>query len=203
MTGQHITDDATSAGATQGRWRVCAGRSLVETAVLRVEGDRAMNGRIWSVFALYDDRGRRVAIGQNSCQPSQEQLAQWDQEAVEMASRLAAVGLDLNADSYVRWGPVILRSRNHATGESEIGLSVYAVQLDPVSGLITYEDDATLPGAAILYLLQGRTDCTLVSGREVGRGSDGEPLLANVKRVAKLQPVRDGFEVAMLRRPRT
>lgn len=75
------------------------------------------------------------------------------------------------------------KSYNHQTGQPEVGLSVNAatVEFAPASEvwiahqLIEYR-----------YLTIGRPSakCWLLTGDEVGRGSDNEPLVANVHPVA-------------------
>ena len=78
---------------------------------------------------------------------------------------------------YVRWsgdpkGDVKRGySRNHATGQAEGGLSVNGLIVDlmPMSRQITEYQHSMLP------------ICCLMTGDEVGRGSDNEPLIINAK----------------------
>ncbi len=85
---------------------------------------------------------------------------------------------------YVRYGklPKGGKSRNYATGELERGVSVFRGEVLP-SG-----EARALPGnnvlAASMVLLRDR-DLYVVSGVEIGTGSDGEPVLKNCKIIAK------------------
>lgn len=72
---------------------------------------------------------------------------------------------------YLRFGLWSARSKNWFTGEQEKGLSVYRATVK--DGILTPEDE-------ICYMCEGRLAFP-VTGEEVGRGSDGEPLLRNVK----------------------
>lgn len=81
---------------------------------------------------------------------------------------------------YVRfgkWSRTYSQSCNHSTGERESGLSVYRAMLAP--GNIVVLDDVVCESLAG----QGRLVFP-VTGREVGIGSDGEPLLRGVKLLA-------------------
>ena len=84
---------------------------------------------------------------------------------------------------YVRWHPRRPRrnerSRNHLTGAIEVGLSVVAVSSDSTRALaLAVSEWATLgfPGAR----------CWLVTGREVGRGSEGEPVITGVRVIREI-----------------
>ena len=79
---------------------------------------------------------------------------------------------------YIRYGLFSNRERssNHSTGEAERGISVYpAVLTDDCAVKLTdgWETCPSLEG-------QGRL-CFAVTGREVGVGSDGEPVLRGVR----------------------
>lgn len=80
---------------------------------------------------------------------------------------------------YIRFGRWSARSKNFMTGIKEIGVSVCPAILNPdlsVSLLSKHCQDIwweQLRG-------QGRTVCA-VTGKLVGRGSDGEPLLRGVR----------------------
>ena len=67
---------------------------------------------------------------------------------------------------------------------------------NPVTDLIEYAEDGTGCHAALTYLLSG-APCYLVTGTEVGRGSDGEPVLQDVRLLADLKPCEDGFEITL------
>lgn len=73
---------------------------------------------------------------------------------------------------YIRFGRWSSRSYNHATGERERGVSVYRAELHDDGSVSLAE---TVPGK----ILNGRV-CFVVTGKEVGIGSDGEPLLQQV-----------------------
>lgn len=122
--------------------------------------------------------------------------------AAEYASRLRQAKTDypwlgrLPAHPlYVRFGqpPKSGRSKNYVTGRYEAGVSAYRAEIDRADAVIRFAPDAVLPGTLIGYA--GRKPAYLLIGEEVGRGSDGEPLLRRVRVVASLKyrPDADGF----------
>jgi hypothetical protein len=85
---------------------------------------------------------------------------------------------------YVRFGLFSkgLRSFNHSTRKKERGLSVYNARMEEDGMVSLIVDDPTLklnPLKCAAQLL-GRL-VWIVTGREVGKGSDGEPLLVEVR----------------------
>ena len=91
------------------------------------------------------------------------------------------------------WGKV---SRNHAEGVVEAGVSVYDLQ----EGRPVISEDATDTEFAAMDLrdrLASDEPKYLVRGDVVGVGHDGEPLLANVAKVAEVEscPECGGLEV--------
>jgi hypothetical protein len=79
------------------------------------------------------------------------------------------------AKVYLRYGLFrgMRKSRNYSTRHQEAGLSVYRAELRKGVVYLTDETGDSLPG-------QGRL-CIPVTGKEVGIGSDGQPLLIHVK----------------------
>jgi len=163
-------------------------------------GDTWTHDNNWRVsnnchWAEYNESGVRVAQGTHRlCAPTAEELARWDATIGEIIAR--AERADLPSALYLRWGnlPRGGRSKNHATGELEAGVSVYGARYNPVTDLIEYAEDGTGCHAALTYLLSG-APCYLVTGTEVGRGSDGEPVLRDVRILATLKPCEAGFEL--------
>ena len=53
-----------------------------------------------------------------------------------------------------------------------------------------------LDGAALTYLIKG-AEIYLITGKEIGKGSDGEPLIEDAEIVAKLRldPDKDGYVI--------
>ena len=104
--------------------------------------------------------------------------------ALESAVAAADAKWSKAAPCYVRYGklPRGGKSRNYATGELERGVSVFRGEVLP-SG-----EARALPGtnvlAASMVSLWDR-DLYVVSGVEIGTGSDGEPVLKNCKIIAK------------------
>lgn len=166
--------------------------------------------RLWSPdgmqFADYDPAtGKRIQTGQDRLtKPTPEQLEAWDRLATSVAQRMrdnmAAQG---GAQRFIRFGPLPQggRSRNFATGEMEKGVSVFGAKFDPLHGTFRFDEDGTEPGAIFSHLFSG-SEPMLVEGRVVGRGSDGEPVIANPKVVGRLlfDPEADGFRVIPLDR---
>jgi hypothetical protein len=67
----------------------------------------------------------------------------------------------------------------------ETGISVYPAKYDLVSGGIIFDDNYGVWQDGTLISVMHRTPY-LVEGEYVGDGSDGEPLLRNARKVAKL-----------------
>jgi hypothetical protein len=162
-------------------WEYIARRSSNHGAVWR-----AWDGLAW---ADYDQDGRPVATGTGACAPAAQVKAIWDAQAPEIAAAPPPAAERL----YIRWGaiPPRERSRNHATGRLERGVSVYAARWDPERRRVIVIDDA-LPGTGLMLMFLG-FPVYLIVGHEVGRGSDGEPLLRQVRVIATLTPEEDGF----------
>lgn len=166
------------------KWRYVKGQSINEGAVWR-----ASDGLHWADF---DAQGNLIAIAQDQfCRPTNAELAVWQTEAKTVAAN--ATKIDPGQQVYIRWNelPRGGKSRNYATGKLEKGVSVYAAQYNPLLDVYEYADTA-LAGAAITYLIAG-AKAYLVTGKEIGIGTDGEPLLQEVKIIAELEPTREGF----------
>lgn len=77
-----------------------------------------------------------------------------------------------------------MRSINHVTGERERGLSVYNARIEPDGTISLIADDysmkAGVTAEACASSLSGRL-CFVVTGKVVGQGSDGEPVLTGVR----------------------
>ena len=88
----------------------------------------------------------------------------------------------------VRWGCPRLdgQSINHATGRRERGLSVYAAE-ERAPGQWSLRDGAGYAIGTLLGLVEQGKVPYLVRGDRVGVGSDGEPLLANVELIGRLE----------------
>lgn len=152
-------------------------------------------------WAAYDRDGRRIATGQpmpgyTSCEPTADELEEWDAEAVRAAQAAAQWAVDvLRHDMYIRFGrlPRAGRSRNYLTGEHESGVSVYNARYNAATDAL--DASSALGGTYIHYLIEGRP-AYLVAGDECGVGSDGEPVLAGTRIVATLVATADGFRIA-------
>lgn len=91
--------------------------------------------------------------------------------------------------TFVRFGdiPALGKSKNYLTEVNEIGISVYdAVELEDGSVRIifpnlTYSACVSLSGVIERPMYE-------VSGDIVGTGSDGEPLLKNIRIIRQLKP---------------
>lgn len=157
---------------------------------------RVSSGNKW---ADYDKDGTlvgksKVKAGWVGCEaPTEQDLATW---ANEMQIILARTQNAITDNIYIRWGklPKGGKSKNHTTGELEAGVSVYSARYNPITTGYDYDDDA-LADAAIRYLMLGYP-VYLVTGEQIGHGSDGEPVLANVTIIGQLRPTKDGFSLA-------
>lgn len=152
-------------------------------------------------WATYDEQGQRVAQGRDFVTtPSAEQLARWDAAALDIARRWAGRWQELDQPLYIRFGelPRGGRSRNHATGRREAGVSCYEAEYNMVTGALELTGEG-LPGAAIFAAAGAYGKVTLLlTGQEIGYGSDNEPLLHNVKTLGRLiyNPDLGGFTMA-------
>lgn len=108
----------------------------------------------------------------------------------EATKTLNKDALPATEDVYIRFGdiPEGERSYNHTDECYEDGVSVYAAEIESVpaesgaAGMFVPVGSKTLQ---ILMLAQ--RDTYLVTGDEVGRGVDGEPVLRDVEIVAELE----------------
>src|SRR5690606_29125567 len=107
-----------------------------------------------------------------------------------ISAAIEPLALDLTQPVYIRFGelPAGSRSRNHATGQLEAGVSCYRARRRVDGGYMLAGPG--LPYAAIAAAIRGDV-ALLITGEECGRGSDGEPCLRNVRTLARLQ-YRDG-----------
>lgn len=83
---------------------------------------------------------------------------------------------------YIRFGKWGRRHRsiNFHTGEVEKGISVYPARLTQDGYAVLADDDLILTAQDCAETLNGRLVFVL-TGKEVARGSDGEPVLVGVK----------------------
>lgn len=134
-------------------------------------------------WAKYDESGERIRQGSDWCTvPTAEELAAMD-----------AVAKHLNAYRknreirYIRFGklPKGGKSKNHATGESEEGVSCYEALYNPFTRAWELAGSA-LSAAAIAGAFGIYDSVWLLSGEVVGIGSDGEPLLSGAKAETEL-----------------
>jgi hypothetical protein len=84
------------------------------------------------------------------------------------------------------------RSHNYATGQTEAGISVYELDWDLVAGAWRLCGSAT-PAQLIINTLRGDVPAYIVTGERVGTGSDGEPLLTDVKIIGPARQDGDGW----------
>lgn len=139
-------------------------------------------------YAQYSLSGDRVSQGRDRfTEPTQEELADFDRIAREVADRWTPSWEPILGQSlFVRFGalPKSGASRNWATGGREQGVSVYEASINAENGGVDLTGD-TLPGALWEKAASG-APVFLVSGQRVGTGSDNEPLIFKPKVVALL-----------------
>ena len=87
------------------------------------------------------------------------------------------------------WDPAKPVSYNHALGETERGLSAYDLDAD---GRPVVPDESEWAAADLRARLASGAPRLLVTGRLVGEGHDGEPLLADVVVVGEWTPPEGG-----------
>lgn len=146
-----------------------------------------------SGWADYDTDGARVRTGAG-IESDDPRLLVWDLAAKAAVERLEKSGLRIGLPLYIRYGrlPKGGKSKNHASGEDEKGISAFRGEYDLNTGMIQFSSENGLSGAALSGLISGR-QALLLTGDERGLGSDGEPVLENVSVLGRLTPTRDGF----------
>jgi hypothetical protein len=138
-----------------------------------------------SRWAHYDKTGKRKETGSGGSEPSAQELEKWD------AAVNRAVASPLNAlpdKIFIRYGnlPRRGRSTDYASGKREKGVSVYDATRDLLTDSVWPNLlGGALPAAAIVRGAES-APVYLVSGRKVGIGTDGEPLIKEVKVIGKL-----------------
>ncbi len=176
---------------------IIRGRALAPGAFFRVNASNPRLPRPSSThWADYDRNGILVAQGTHPfVAPTPEELKAWKPFVARVAKRYRSLNLP-DAPLFIRFGrpPKEGQSRNYATGMLERGISAYQAEYNPDTGLMEYAGDTGLGGAVIHLMLTGK-QAYLLTGRVVGTGSDGEPLLAEVSVVAKLKPEQNGFAI--------
>ena len=117
--------------------------------------------------------------------------------AEERAQALAAVESSImpptDAEPFIRFGelPEHGRSTNWAAGEEERGVSVYDAYWRYDVGAYGICGNG-LAGGAIWYTLAG-APVYLVTGSEIGIGSDGEPVIENAEVLFELERNENGY----------
>jgi len=148
----------------------------------------------WAAWWIkLDLSGRVIAHGQGwSVKPDAETLARVAAAGPAIVEAVRPVLMDATEPVYIRFGelPAGGRSRNHATGQLEAGVSCYRARrrvdggYELVSSGLPY---ATIAAAMGAY---GNT-VLLIAGEECGLGSDGEPVLRDVQVLGRLR-YKDG-----------
>ena len=89
---------------------------------------------------------------------------------------------------YIRFGPIPINEQSKKLNEGfEDGVSVYDVVLMTNGYHPIMPTPPTLSqGITYMYLIKQRRNVYIVIGDEVGYGSDGEPLLKNVKIISEI-----------------
>ncbi len=145
-------------------------------------------------WASFDARtGEEVSRGTDwACIPTDAEMTAWNTQAALLVARWSNRLSDLETPLYIRFGslPKSGKSQNYASGKLEAGISVYGACYDLESGVIRFDERG---GLFDPYLLSRAV--YLVTGEEVGIGSDGEVLLSNVRRLGKVRydAERKGF----------
>lgn len=145
--------------------------------------------------------GRRSCIWQGGDAKGRPLRAR-DFAALKPLAKAAIVALfanrrELPDEIFVRWNlpPRRGRSRNYLTGDLEAGVSCYRARYNETTRLIELDDDDPVDIRTALGYIPLRLPCYLITGREVGRGGDNEPLLRRVKILGDLRydTTRGGF----------
>lgn len=162
---------------------------MVKGAVrVYVEGDRG--NMSWATMDMDGNIVRECKRGAYLCP------GLTDAEIAEARERIATIQRKpVDGDCYIRFNdlPRGGKSRNHASGMTEAGVSCYEARWDILRGCFR-RTGSGLEGAALVYLLQG-APIYLIQGEVVGTGSDGEPLLGSARVIGTLafDREKDGY----------
>jgi len=143
-------------------------------------------------WAKYGADGARIKQGQGAfVEPSKRQLSEWDELAKSVAEKINK-NMQNKPDRpvFLRFNklPKSGRSLNHATGVHENGVSVFGAEYDHLRDGYVYSQQGSEPGAIFAYVFKGERPY-IVTGDVSGIGSDGEPVLRNVKKLFDLDYV--------------
>jgi hypothetical protein len=145
-------------------------------------------------YANFDDSGNLISHGKDIfCRPTSEELERLKNLARATAQHLKTTGSGENV--FIRFGrlPKGGVSKNHATGKLENGLSVFPSTYNRLTGEYMFDEGAGINSDAHMsYVLRG-VNPYAVTGDVVGRGSDGEPVLANVKKLGTFVKSENGY----------
>lgn len=152
----------------------------------RAPGNSGPGSVRWAVFGA--KTAEEIRRGTGWYAPTDEDMLQWQQQAIALVQRWGHRLSDLEKPLYIRYGnlPKDGRSTNYVTGRKEQGVSVYPAKYDLETGAIVFDDAAGVYNPGTLVFLMDRTP-RLVTGQYVGTGSDGEPLLRRVRVRATLR----------------
>jgi hypothetical protein len=157
----------------------------IEGKVIRFDGgEKPLH---WMIFDPVG--GMELARGTDwSCSPSEAEAQEWQEAASRLAAKWKGRLADLDKTLYIRYGrlPPGGKSRNYASGMWEEGIAVYPARYDLVAGAIVFDEGYGVWQGGTLIGVMSRVPY-LVEGELVGTGSDGEPLLRGVRRVAILR----------------
>lgn len=146
------------------------------------------NDRHNLAWAFFDRSGNPVEFSKESF------IMHWNHDDDKMISETikSFVRAPFNCSVYIRFNdlPKGSKSKNFATGKLENGVSVYGARYDLISGEYKISGSG-LEGAMIAYTIKG-APIYFVTGEEVGKGSDGEPLLENAKVLSRAIATGEG-----------
>lgn len=113
------------------------------------------------------------------------------QHMADLKQRIESEKWKYEKQHYIRFGRwhENERSKNYLTGDLENGVSVYITEWDHDTQRWAIEssvDEGTITGTMSSLILDPKKRIFLVTGDQIGEGSDGEPVLKNVKLVQEL-----------------
>jgi hypothetical protein len=175
-------------------WEVTVAKIFDEDVEFIMQnGEPRFSGKDWWILFNQDGEIDRVSgKSYGTVTPSGDMQSILKKEAARILQSKSPLGERI----FLRFGSIPKggKSRNFVTGDLEKGVSVYAANWNPAFS--TYElADADHAGTAIDLISQGKKP-SFYSGEVVGRGSDGEPVLNNPKKLADARFSKNGFSVA-------
>lgn len=166
-------------------------------------------GQDWLVVRATSSKeamARAQQFDQGSLDPQEELSAivsEWSGWPIDRLLWHLQGAKNSDGDLYLRFGapPAGGRSKNWTSNTYESGVAVYP--LEESGGLFRLREGGAMHAGTGAFLIAGGAQPYLVRGKQVGVGSDGEPLLEGAQFISRLEwdQARGGFARVAVRKP--